>query len=207
MIKKVSWILMGLFAVLVGLYPCIYFLADRKFGLLSSKTDFLLGDIFWNIGFYTHIVFGGVALLIGWIQFNSSLRNKYLQLHRVVGKIYVVAALFSSLAGIGIGIFATGGRQAALGFVCLGITWFTTTLMAYIYIRRKHVQQHQKMMIYSYAACFAAVTLRIWLPLLSAWLGDFTTAYRIVAWLCWIPNLVVANLIYRSVSLRGIEKL
>ena len=47
-------------------------------------------------------------------------------------------------------------------------------------------------MIYSYAACFAAVTLRIWLPLLIVSLGDFITAYRIVAWLCWVPNLMVA---------------
>jgi uncharacterized membrane protein len=203
MIKKASWILLGLFAVLVGLYPGIYFVEDRKFGLLSSKTDFLLGNVFWNIGFYTHIVFGGVALLVGWIQFSSSLRNKHLQLHRFIGKIYVVAALLSSLAGIGIGIFATGGRQAALGFVCLGITWFTTTLVAYIYIRHMQVQQHRKMMIYSYAACFAAVTLRLWLPLLSAWLGDFTTAYRIVAWLCWVPNLFVANLIYRRFHSEG----
>ncbi|GAB4428835.1 MAG: hypothetical protein OHK0039_47410 [Bacteroidia bacterium] len=44
----------------------------------------------------------------------------------------------------------------------------------------------------SYAACFAAVTLRLWLPILTALLGDFLPAYRIVAWLCWVPNLLVA---------------
>ena len=204
MIKKGSWILLGLLAVLVGLYPGIYFLADRKFGLLSSKTDYLLGNIFWNIGFYTHIILGGVALLIGWIQFSSFIRNKYLHLHRLTGKVYVVAVLLSSLAGIGIGIFATGGPVAAIGFVCLGITWFTTTLMAYIYIRDMQVERHEKMMIYSYAACFAAVTLRIWLPLLSGLLGDFITAYRIVAWLCWVPNLIVASLLCRRVAVARI---
>jgi hypothetical protein len=54
------------------------------------------------------------------------------------------------------------------------------------------------MMIYSYAACFAAVTLRIWLPLLISITGDFFIAYPIVAWLCWVPNLIVANLIVKS---------
>ena len=192
--------MLGLLAILVGLYPGIYFIVDRKFGLLSSKTNVLLENIFWNIGFYTHILLGGLALFIGWIQFSSTIRNKYLYLHRLTGKVYVAAVFLSSLAGIGIGIFATGGPAAALGFVCLGVTWFTTTLMAYIYIRNMQVEQHQRMMIYSYAACFAAVTLRIWLPLLSALLGDFIIAYRIVAWLCWIPNLFVANLLSRQVA-------
>ena len=87
--------------------------------------------------------------------------------------------------------------MASLGFICLAVIWFYTTLKAYLNIRNKQVKQHQKMMIYSYAACFAAVTLRIWLPLLTAVLGDFVTAYIIVAWLCWIPNLIVASQIVR----------
>ncbi len=46
--------------------------------------------------------------------------------------------------------------------------------------------------IYSYAASFAAVTLRIWLPLLTIAFQDFVVAYRIVAWLCWVPNIAFA---------------
>ena len=96
-----------------------------------------------------------------------------------------------------IGFFATGGLVSSLGFICLGVIWFYTTLMAYIHIKNKRINQHQQMMIYSYAACFAAVTLRIWLPLLILTFGDFITAYKIVAWLCWIPNIIIANLIVR----------
>jgi hypothetical protein len=54
------------------------------------------------------------------------------------------------------------------------------------------------MMIYSYAACFAAVTLRLWLPLLVIGFGDFIKAYTVVAWLCWVPNILVAYLIVRK---------
>ena len=60
------------------------------------------------------------------------------------------------------------------------------------------------MMIYSYAACFAAVTLRIWLPMLSALIGDFVIAYRIIAWLCWIPNIIWANQIVKRVELNNL---
>lgn len=51
------------------------------------------------------------------------------------------------------------------------------------------------MMVYSYALCFSAVTFRLWLPLLIWLFSDFTPAYQLVAWLCWIPNLLVAYLL------------
>lgn len=201
MIKKLSWILFAVLAILMGLYPAIYLFADRKFGLLSSKTNELLADPIWNIGFYTHIFFAGLALLIGWTQFSSKLRNKNIAVHQMTGKVYVISALVSSLAGIYIGIFATGGLVSSMGFICLGVIWFYTTLLAYLNIRNKRIAQHQKMMIFSYAACFAGVTLRIWLPILTNIFGDFITAYTIVAWLCWVPNLIVAYFITKRMGI------
>ena len=195
MIQKIVKIVIALSAILIGLYPAIYFLRDRMFGLLNSKSSELLANTFWNIGFYTHITLGGIALLIGWLQFGSRFRQRHLSLHRIIGKIYIICVLPSALASIGIGFFATGGFIAASGFICLGIVWFTTTLMAYLKIKDHKIQEHRKLMIYSYAACFAAVTLRIWLPLLINFFGDFIIAYCIVAWLSWVPNMLVAKLI------------
>jgi uncharacterized membrane protein len=197
MTKKTLWILFVALAIIIGLYPSIYFLIDRKFGLLSSKTTELLTNPFWNIGFYTHIILGGISLLVGWTQFSSKIRIRNLTLHKKIGKIYIISVILSSIAGIYIGFFATGGLLCALGFICLGIIWFYTTLKAYLYIKKKQIEQHQKMMIYSYAACFAAVTLRIWLPILTLIYDDSLKAYVIVAWLCWIPNLIFARLITR----------
>jgi hypothetical protein len=49
-------------------------------------------------------------------------------------------------------------------------------------------------MIRSYALTFAAVTLRIWLPLFQNGFGmEFISAYVIIAWLCWVPNLLWAE--------------
>ena len=190
--SKALKILLAVPAVFVGLYPLMYFFVDRKFGLLQSKSDALLTNPFWNIAFYVHIIAGGTALSIGWMQFNEKLRAKRLKWHRTIGKIYVVAALISSAASIYIALYATGGIVASLAFMGLGLTWFYSTYSAYNAIRKRDIAAHQKMMIYSYAACMAAVTLRIYLPLLIMVFHDFTTAYLIVAWLCWLPNLVVA---------------
>lgn len=199
MARKASWVLVALLATLIGLYPSLYFFIDRNFGLLSSKSKELLANVAWNTAFYIHIIAGGLALLVGWLQFNAKMRTQYVQLHRQIGKGYVIAVLLSAVAGFYIALFATGGIIPSVGFMCLAVVWFYTTYRAYSSIKNKQVEAHRKMMIYSYAACFAAVTLRIWLPLLTAATGDFTTAYRIVAWLCWVPNLIVAGFIARRV--------
>ena len=196
--KKIYWITVGILSTLVGLYPIIYFLIDRNFGLLSSKSATILSDNFWNIAFYGHIIFGGLALLIGWLQFSNKLRLKNINLHRTIGKIYVVAVLISGSCGIYISLDATGGKVSVLGFFSLGIIWLSTTVLGFTTIRKGKVELHEKLMILSYAACFSAVTLRLWLPILTIMMGEFIPAYRIVAWLCWVPNIIFALLIIRK---------
>jgi uncharacterized membrane protein YozB (DUF420 family) len=198
MIKKTLWILAVILCIAIGLYPSIYFIIDRKFGLLSSKSDEVLTHVLWNAAFYVHIVFGGIALLTGWTQFGEKFRNRHLQRHRQIGKLYVVAVLLSSIAGIYIGFFATGGIIASLGFICLGILWFYVTLMAFLTVKKQKINAHKRFMTYSYSLCFAAVTLRIWLPILAVACGDFNTGYVLAAWICWLPNLLFAILYTRK---------
>jgi Predicted membrane protein (DUF2306) len=195
MTQRAAKVIIAVLAIAIGLYPGMYFFKNSSFGLLSTKPGELLADTLWNTAFYTHIILGGIALLTGWVQFSAKLRLKYIFAHRTVGKIYIVAVLFSSIASIGLGFFATGGFIPSAGFICLGIVWFTATLLAYLKIKNGQTEQHRRFMIYSYAACFAAVTLRLWLPLLGMLFGDFIIAYSIVAWLCWVPNLLVAMLL------------
>jgi uncharacterized membrane protein len=139
-----------------------------------------------------------VAMLSGWSQFSVRFRPVNLPLHRQVGKIYLFAALSSGVSGIYIGFFATGGWFASAGFIGLGIFWLSTTSMAYQAALSKNIVSHQRLMIYSYAVCFAAVTIRLWLPFLVFIFGDFTRAYVLVSWLCWVPNIIVAYFIQRS---------
>lgn len=192
--NKVAWVVFVLLAIGIGLYPLIYLFATEDFGLLMNKSNELLASTVWKMAFYGHISFGGLALLVGWSQFVKKLRAKRLNLHRNLGKVYVISALISGLCGVYLGFFATGGIVSSLGFISLGIIWLFTTTRAYIAVKNKDLSLHQGMMIYSYAACFAAVTLRIWLPLLTIIFGEFLLAYKIVAWLCWVPNMIFAQI-------------
>jgi len=201
--KKIKWFFFVLFSIAIGLYPLTYFLIERTFGLLQWKTEELLTDTLWNIGFYTHIILGGIALLIGWTQFSKKLRKQNLNLHRLIGKIYVGCVSLSAIAGFYIGFYATGGTVASIGFIGLAIFWFYVTLKAYQLIKARDISGHQRMMILSYAACWGAVTLRLWLPILVLlFKGDFIPAYQVVAYLSWIPNVLFA---YWYVEKNGIR--
>ena len=52
-------------------------------------------------------------------------------------------------------------------------------------------------MIRNYALTFAGVMLRIWVPVTTTLGAEFTAAYTVIAWMCWVPNLLVAEWIIR----------
>ena len=49
-----------------------------------------------------------------------------------------------------------------------------------------------------HALIFAAVTLRVWMPIhATVYQGQFVPAYRWSAWLCWVPNVLVVEWMIR----------
>lgn len=140
---------------------------------------------------------GIIALCLGPWGFWTALRNKYLSLHRWMGRIYLLAVLVGGIAGLYLAASAFGGLPTRIGFGMLGMLWLVTAAMAYLHIRRGNVQTHREWMIRNYALTFAAVTLRVRLPLFAALGYGFPAAYIAVAWVSWVPNLLVAEIIIR----------
>jgi hypothetical protein len=202
-LKYLLWAVFGLFALGIGFYPLTYYLVDMQGkGLWASKTAELLASQAWHTAFYMHITFGGIAMLTGWTQFSPRIRNNYLTTHRNLGKVYVFSVMLSSLAGFYIAMFASGGIACVLGFGLLATSWFFTVTKAYTSILKKQFKEHENWMIRNYALTFAAVTLRIYLPLSQSLLHfDFVSAYRVISWACWVPNLLVAQIIINKRAL------
>jgi hypothetical protein len=50
-------------------------------------------------------------------------------------------------------------------------------------------------MVRNHALTLAAVSLRLYIPLALGSGIPFQVAYPVIAWLCWLPNLAVAQLL------------
>jgi hypothetical protein len=73
------------------------------------------------------------------------------------------------------------------------LSWLTCSLLAYVAIRNKKYDDHRAWMLRSFSVCWAAVTLRIWLPLSEISGIPFGESYPVIAWISWVPNLIIAQ--------------
>jgi uncharacterized membrane protein len=145
----------------------------------------------WAI--YTHAFFGGIALVLGPFQFRRTLLLRNRPLHRRMGQAFMIASVITAVSGMYMAAYSYGGWITHLGFGLLGLGTFTTALKAYFHIRAHEVAPHREWMIRNYAFLFAAVTLRIEMPLLAIVAQEFRTPYLIVSFLCWVPNAIWAE--------------
>ncbi|MEK4325444.1 DUF2306 domain-containing protein [Paenibacillus sp. FSL R7-0312] len=172
-------------------------------GLVSfklQKPNFELKP--WIYVLYIHIFTAIFALIIGPFQLFMKPTNDRKRWHRLLGYGYVLSITVSGIVSVYLSLFATGGWIAGLGFMSLDVLWVATTLTATRKIMAKDIQAHKAWMLRSYALTFAAVTLRIWLAPLTLLFGDFEAGFRVVAWVCWIPNLLVIEAVIFRMRLR-----
>ena len=153
-----------------------------------------------RVAVYLHVFCSLAALAIGPLQFSTRLRTRRLSLHRWLGRLFLgVAVLIGGLSGLYLAFHAFGGLTARLGFGCLAVAWLYTGLRAYLAVRAGKIAEHRAWMMRNFALAFAAVTLRIYLPSSLAAGVEFEMAYPYIAWACWVPNLVVAELLIRRI--------
>ena len=189
MMKTLSWYLMTFLALAIGLYALGNALSP------AIRQDFVVNMIeeASAAGTLLHFLAGGVVMIIGALQFSASFRSKYLHVHRMLGRVYVVGCIVGGFAGLYLAFYSTGGIVSHWGFGMLAVCWIVTTSMAYRHIRAGNVRIHQDWMIRSYALTLAAVTLRIYLPISQIAGYPFEEAYQAIAWMCWVPNLIIAE--------------
>lgn len=153
-----------------------------------------------RVGLYVHVFASAVALALGPFQFSSALRSARPGLHRWLGRLYLgVGVLAGGLAGLYMALHAYGGVPGRLGFACLALAWLFTGLRAYLAVRAGKLAAHRCWMVRNFALTFAAVTLRLWLPASLVAGVSFDLAYPLIAWFCWVPNLVAAELLFNAV--------
>ncbi|MCF6132043.1 DUF2306 domain-containing protein [Flavobacterium wongokense] len=143
--------------------------------------------------FYVHVCSAIFTLFAGFTQFNDRILKRKTRIHKNVGKLYVlVVLLLAAPSGFFIGLFANGGFYAKVSFVTLSILWFYFTLKAFLEIKKRQINKHKAFMLRSFALAFSAITLRLWkVILVYLFHPSPMDVYQIIAWLGWIPNLLL----------------
>lgn len=123
-------------------------------------------------------------------------------MHRIFGYIYVIDILMvTGPAGLLMSFYANGGIGSRVAFVLLSVLWIGFTALALFKAIKKDFIAHRAFMIRSYALTLSAVSLRCWKVIIA----NFTDIppmdrYRIIAWLGWVLNLLIAEwIIYKWV--------
>ncbi|MEO7309426.1 MAG: DUF2306 domain-containing protein [Chitinophagaceae bacterium] len=174
--------------------------------VIEPNVDFLLSkqNVYhvssWRISFYTHVFTSILVLVAGFTQFSKTILRNYTRIHRITGWVYFVVVLgISGPAAFIMALKANGGLPARASFTTLAIMWYACTLMALIRVKQHRFQSHADWMIRSYALTLSAITLRIYAYMFDALHINVQPrdVYITIAWLSWVPNLLVAEMITR----------
>jgi len=141
-----------------------------------------------------HAGVSATALIMGALQFFPQIRGRWPAWHRRAGTVYVICCLIGGCAALLLALGTTAGPIGTAGFGLLAICWLGSTAQAWRYARARDFVRHRRWMTRSYALTFAAVTLRIYLPIAIVTHMDVGAAYQAISFLCWVPNLIVAEL-------------
>jgi len=190
-----GWLLMMLLSCLVVVIASRYFLL-RTEDFFPEQQEVYQANLRMLV---LHIGGSVVALFVGPWQFWSWIRTHHLSWHRWMGRAYYLGVLAGGSGGLGMAFYAYGGLPSRLGFGLLAVLWLLTGAAGYRAIRRGAIEDHREWMIRNFSLTFAAVTLRMYIPLLNNLAGfSFEETYISVAWISWVPNLLVAEIYLRA---------
>jgi uncharacterized membrane protein len=142
-----------------------------------------------------HIGGGSIALSLGLFQFSTTLRKKFVQLHRWMGRIYLCSVLVASLAAMYMGIEVSPNKGFGIALEFLALAWLTTSGMAYIAVMRRQFAAHKEWMTRSYVVTFGFVLFRLG----ERWdvFGGLGRAVQpvMLAWMCWAVPLLATDVV------------
>lgn len=142
-----------------------------------------------------HGGFGALALFLGVFQFSSRLRQRHLQLHRVMGRLYVVGVAIAAPVAIKVSTLLYT-PTLTMASVIQATGWLVTTATALYCVKTGRIQQHREWMMRSYpfAMVFVVVRVIIAIPAVAR-MGVFglaETVWSVIAVACFLPSFLIA---------------
>jgi len=151
-----------------------------------------------------HGIAGACALLLGPIQFSDRLRNRFRQVHRVVGRIYVAGVFVAAPLGSYIQHFEErmgDPRSFSIAAAVDAALWMITTGTAMVFILKGKVQEHRQWMTRSFAVALVFLEVRV-----VGGVGGFENlgvhANETILWACLALSILSADLVLELQQLR-----
>lgn len=139
-----------------------------------------------------HIATGAFALLLGPLQFSTTLRRKSLTLHRWLGRTYMVAVLISSILALYITVtFEAPSARWVMG--TMAALWLITTIFAWAAAASRNIPQHKLWISRSYLFTFTFTTTRFAIDVI--WPGIDGEGVTNFYWVLNIACLVIPDFV------------
>jgi Predicted membrane protein (DUF2306) len=185
--RRTVWGVCTFLCLLTGLYAIRFVLV----GFADVPDDVASNRFLSPGGLRLHITVTSIAIIVAPWQFAQGLRDRLPLVHRTMGRVYLLAGFVGIGTGTAIALGSSQGLVAGTGFLGLGLTWCTVTAVAFRMVLVRDFEAHRRWMLRSFALIFGAVMLRLYIPISIALGIPFGTAYPVIAWISWVPNIVL----------------
>ena len=146
----ISW------SIIIGL--SVYFFIENVAVYFNGfKSNSFINNPIWMT---IHLVGGTLALVFGPSQFFKSLRQKYLRLHRLTGKIYIIGAFITGISALRLSIISYC-EPCRVSLFILGVLVLVTTFSAWTFAKNRNIKVHRQFMVRSYICILSFVAVRI----------------------------------------------
>src|ERR1700676_1123687 len=160
-----------------------------------------LDDLFAHYPILTlvHIVPGLLFMLLGPLQFSSTIRARHLRWHRWSGRVFVICGLVIGISALimSFGMPAIGGVNQAAATVLFGSYFLLALSRAFWLIRRREIALHREWMIRAFSTGLAVATIR---PIIGIFFATHRISgltphefFGIAFWIGFVLHLIAAE--------------
>jgi uncharacterized membrane protein len=124
----------------------------------------VLDDVFARYPYLAliHIIPGVLFMILGPLQFSSTIRARHLAWHRWSGRVFVTCSLIIGISALimSLGMPAIGGINQAAATTLFGTFFLFALYKAFWHIRHHQIALHRQWMIRTFAIGLAVATIR-----------------------------------------------
>jgi uncharacterized membrane protein len=168
-----------------------------------------LDDLFAHHPFLTlvHIVPGFLFMILGPLQFSSTIRSQHLRWHRLSGRVFVVCGIVIGISALvmSFGMPAVGGFNQAATTTLFASFFLFALCKAFWHIQRCETVLHREWMIRAFSVGLAVATIR---PIIGAFFATSrfsgltpTEFFGTAFWIGFVLHVMAAEAWIRATPL------